>query len=430
MRGKSMLRCVIGLLCIAMSPVAAAQAPLAWPDPRDALEGPALVEALRGGGYTLYFRHAPRVRASAPPPADRPDCPGMLALSATGIAQSRAIGEALAALRIPIGESLASPMCRTMQTAQLIAGRATATETVRDENLGGAPFAPLARILATPPAAGTNRLVSGHVSAFNVLHGSPVLQEGEVAVYRGDGTRRVLVARVRAEDWKALASPANRPPRAERSSAADTLLGLRDEVLVDALRAGGYAIYFRHAATDTSQQDRPTFKATDCKAQRNLSEAGRAQAKAIGEAVAKLKLPLGEVIASPYCRTMETARLIAGRATPEEAVRGRSSTRGGVPDYSGLEKIVATPVNAGALRMIVGHGNGFRDIAGGPHLEEGEAAVVRAVAGGGWIVVARIRPEDWKALVASLADALAQGSTSGGKGGRRAGSLAALPFGP
>jgi hypothetical protein len=50
----------------------------------------------------------------------------------------------------------------------------------------------------------------------------------------------------------------------------------------------------------------------------------------------------------------------------------------------------------------VGHGNGFRAAAGEPHLQEGEAAVLRAVEGGGWIVMARLTAADWEALAASL----------------------------
>ncbi len=188
----------------------------------------------------------------------------------------------------------------------------------------------------------------------------------------------------------------------EMSAAPDPEHALAGKALVQALRGGGYTVYFRHTATDFSRQDRPTFEATDCAAQRNLSDEGRAQARRIGEAIAALKLPLGEVIASPYCRTMETARLVAGRATQVEAVRGKSSASGGAPDYSGLGKILASPVERGTLRIVAGHGNGFRSVAGAPHLEEGEAAVVRPAAGSGWTVVARLRVDDWARLRAEL----------------------------
>jgi hypothetical protein len=81
------------------------------------------------------------------------------------------------------------------------------------------------------------------------------------------------------------------------------------------LRRGGYVIAFRHAATDFSMSDTAREYA-DCAHQRNLSAAGRRQARAIGGAFRALGIPLGAVIASPYCRTLDTARLAFGHASP------------------------------------------------------------------------------------------------------------------
>ena len=60
----------------------------------------------------------------------------------------------------------------------------------------------------------------------------------------------------------------------------------------------------------------------DCAHQRNLTDGGRADARAIGAAIRSLGIPIGEVLASPFCRTRETAELIFGRATVSPAVRG------------------------------------------------------------------------------------------------------------
>ena len=46
-----------------------------------------------------------------------------------------------------------------------------------------------------------------------------------------------------------------------------------------------------------------------------LNDAGRAQARSIGESRRALELPLGDVLASGYCRTRQTAELAFGRAT-------------------------------------------------------------------------------------------------------------------
>jgi len=187
------------------------------------------------------------------------------------------------------------------------------------------------------------------------------------------------------------------PAFAERLSSPDPAHALEGAALVRALRGGGFTLYFRHTATDFSQNDRAMTGYDECATQRNLSEAGRAQARAIGEAIRSLALPVGEVVASPFCRTMETARLMFGRAEPSTVVRGYEGTNPANADYGKLVALLASPPAAGTLRMIASHGNPFRAIAGPPHLDEGEAAVLKP-AGAGFVVVARIRRGDWARL--------------------------------
>jgi hypothetical protein len=190
------------------------------------------------------------------------------------------------------------------------------------------------------------------------------------------------------------------PALAERSSSPDPAHALEGAALVAALRAGGLTLYFRHTATDFSQNDRAMTAYGDCATQRNLSEAGRAQAREIGAAIRALGLPAGEVIASPFCRTMETGRLMFGRAQPSTVVRGYEGMSSANADYTRLVALLASPPQAGTLRMITSHGNPFRAVAGPPHLGEGEAAVLKP-GGADFIVVARIKAADWAALQAA-----------------------------
>jgi phosphohistidine phosphatase SixA len=183
---------------------------------------------------------------------------------------------------------------------------------------------------------------------------------------------------------------------AERSSLPARGAEIARGDLAKALRRGGFTLYFRHSATDFSQSDRDDDELADCSRQRNLTEAGRRDARAVGEAMRRLELPLGEVLASPFCRTLETARLLAGRASASRDVRGHM-TATGAADYSALEKILATPPAPGTLRIVAGHGNPFIAIAGPPRLDEGEAAVIRGD-GSRWKIVARIKVSDWDSL--------------------------------
>src|SRR4051795_822098 len=87
-----------------------------------------------------------------------------------------------------------------------------------------------------------------------------------------------------------------------------------DATLVQRLREGGYVLYMRHASTDFSQNDSKMTSYEDCANQRNLTDKGRAEARSVAEQVKRLRVPVGKVLASPFCRTMETARLAFGSA--------------------------------------------------------------------------------------------------------------------
>src|SRR5215210_2494138 len=71
-----------------------------------------------------------------------------------------------------------------------------------------------------------------------------------------------------------------------------------DRQIIEALQRGGYLIYFRHGATDPSQTDSDPNNLANCATQRNLTDHGRAQARAIGEALKALDIPVNQVLTS------------------------------------------------------------------------------------------------------------------------------------
>lgn len=191
------------------------------------------------------------------------------------------------------------------------------------------------------------------------------------------------------------AAPAASAQAAERSSYPVAGARLEGAALVRALREGGLVIYFRHTATDFSKNDQGMGDYDDCPRQRPLTDQGRSDAKAIGERIAALKLPIGIVKASPMCRTMEHARLMLGAATPTSTMRELTAPG----EYLGLKRLLSERVPPGINRWMVGHGTPFRTVAGPPHLAEGEAIVLKPT-GESWVVLARIAVADWAALPA------------------------------
>ena len=206
-----------------------------------------------------------------------------------------------------------------------------------------------------------------------------------------------LFARLRAlfALLAAIAALAGAGPAAQAQPAPRELAG---PALVAALRGGGYVLYFRHTSTDFGQNDDRMTGYEDCAAQRNLTDQGRAEARAIGADLRTLGIPVGDVLASPFCRTMETAQLIFGRATATPAARGGPAQADSPERYAPLRELLAQRVPAGTNVAIVSHGNPFRAVVGGPYLAEGEAAVIEPQGRTGFHVVARVRFDAWRSL--------------------------------
>jgi phosphohistidine phosphatase SixA len=167
--------------------------------------------------------------------------------------------------------------------------------------------------------------------------------------------------------------------------------------LLAELLKGGYVLYFRHAATDFSENDERMKSYEDCANQRNLIDKGRADARSVGAAIRELRIPVERVLASPFCRTVETAQLLFGRAEKMQEVRGGPSAPADAERYASLRRILSTPVLDGSNLAVVSHGNPFYGVAGPPYLAEGEAAVIRPL-GADFQVIARIRVDRWDAL--------------------------------
>ena len=177
----------------------------------------------------------------------------------------------------------------------------------------------------------------------------------------------------------------------------------RGPELLAALRAGGHILYFRHADTDHSQIDQRMPNVEDCTTQRNLTDRGRDHARALGLVIRALGIPIGDVLASPLCRTMETATLAFGTAQRAPAVREGGPLPPGSPGrFTALRALLSAPVPPGENTVIVGHGYPYFTLVGGQYLSEGEADVVRP-RGADFEVVARVALRQWRELAAAPA---------------------------
>ena len=193
------LSAFLASLAFAASAVAAApDARLPRIDPAQRLEGPALLAALRAGGYVLFMRHAKQT-------APQPEACSAANLTPEGRQQATRVGERIRALGIPIGAIHASTFCRASITASLMqVGRVDETADLLPSIDPGVQ-AGRRRLLSQPPAAGSNTLLVSHVQGGENEADRMQLELAEIVVYRPDGRGAAApVARIAPEDWAAL----------------------------------------------------------------------------------------------------------------------------------------------------------------------------------------------------------------------------------
>lgn len=167
--------------------------------------------------------------------------------------------------------------------------------------------------------------------------------------------------------------------------------------LAAALRQGGLVIFLRHAATDRSHEDDAHVVIENCATQRTLSALGRAQAEGIHGAIKRLRLPIGAVRASPYCRAADTARLAFGYMLLDNDLLPPTGPNA-KQHLAAVRRLLGTPPIPRQNAVLVGHGDTIKALLN-LDLEEGEMLIVRpAASGGSFALLGRIRAEQWGAM--------------------------------
>ncbi len=190
---------------------------------------------------------------------------------------------------------------------------------------------------------------------------------------------------------------------------ASAQVPLQPKELVQRLREGGYVIFLRHTQTDHTQADMDPENLKNCAAQRNLTNEGRQQAKGIGEAFRRLGIPIGKVLASHYCRTLETARLMGlgpvevsiDITEPYDLPPIEAQRR-----VAALRELLASPPEPGKNTVLVSHRPNMQEAAGEEFatMGEGEMAIFDPLSKDGYHLVSRVGPpEVWTEWARTLA---------------------------
>lgn len=126
--------------------------------------------------------------------------------------------------------------------------------------------------------------------------------------------------------------------------------------LIERLRAGTHVLMIRHAHAP-GYGDPEGFRLDDCATQRNLDDAGRAQARRIGDWLRAHGIARARIYSSQWCRCLETARLLnLGPVTELAALNsfhGRPQER--PSRLTALREFLARQPRAGEPIVLVTH---------------------------------------------------------------------------
>lgn len=167
-----------------------------------------------------------------------------------------------------------------------------------------------------------------------------------------------------------------------------------EDAVWEALRGGGKIVLLRHASTEPGLGDPPGFRLDDCATQRNLSEAGRAEARRIEAAFMRRAVPVARVLSSRWCRCVETARLAFGRVEPWSPLDSFFDDRSREPQQTrAVRALIAEPFTGGNL-ILVTHQVNITALTGIVPAT-GEMVVLSPEPGGNFRIVGRLGPADF-----------------------------------
>jgi len=178
--------------------------------------------------------------------------------------------------------------------------------------------------------------------------------------------------------------------------------------LLNSLQSGGHVIYFRHgAAVRNVRPEAVSLLPNQFQAcldpGRPLSAEGVADMQNVGEFFNQLNIPVGRVLVSPSCRTIET-----GWYAFDEDVTTIEVTEGlnGIPDsanydprglWINLRDMLQVVPSEGTNTVLSAHSTNIKFLTG-INIAEGEAVVFRPDGEGNFNLVARIKQDEWLML--------------------------------
>jgi phosphohistidine phosphatase SixA len=176
---------------------------------------PDWLDDVRRGGHVIVIRHgATHSNQADTDPLNIKNVTAQRQLNDQGRAAAQAMGEAMRALKIPVGTVVTSMFQRAIDTGTLLGfGEVTSTLSLTEGGLVVTPdentrrAQALRRLAGTVPPAGTNVVIVSHKPNIMDAFGKDWfdVREGEASVFKPDGNGGYKpVARIQVGEWATL----------------------------------------------------------------------------------------------------------------------------------------------------------------------------------------------------------------------------------
>ena len=187
---------------------------------------------------------------------------------------------------------------------------------------------------------------------------------------------------------------------AESADSEDLPNRLTNQELISALQKGGYILYFRHGITDHNTFDTDRENLSNCARQRLLSKEGRQQMHRVGLSIRQLRINIGAVESSPYCRSIDTAVLAFGRMKINNILRHTvtADEKTALEQAQALRKRLSQVPTPGFNDVLSSHTANLQEAVGIWPKPEGIAVIFKPDGNGSFMYIATVLPALWTEL--------------------------------
>jgi phosphohistidine phosphatase SixA len=117
-----------------------------------------------------------------------------------------------------------------------------------------------------------------------------------------------------------------------------------------------------------------------------------------------LEIPIGRVLASPFCRALDTARLAFGKVNIEASLENLETAENEAEREARIEslrRLLSAHPEAATNSVLAGHGFNI-SAAANVTIAEGEAAIFRPEGEAGFTLVGTVNSSEWEELASRL----------------------------